>query len=93
MKVIGLEVAYEHCSRRPDSKKWFENWLKDAQSSKWKTFHDIRARYASASFLAPTGVIFNVKGNTYRMVTRVAYGVGVIKVEWIGTHAEYNRKY
>ena len=49
-------------------------------------------RYSSASFTGKN-VIFNVRGNDYRLVTVVAYKVGVVTIEWIGTHAEYTKKY
>lgn len=48
--------------------------------------------YATASFLAGNVVVFNVKGNRYRMVTLIAYHTGTIIVRWIGTHAEYDRR-
>lgn len=54
---------------------------------------DIKNRYASASFLANNKVVFNVRGGNYRLVTVIAYQTSIVVVEWIGTHAEYTKKY
>lgn len=54
---------------------------------------DIKNKYPAASFLADNTVIFNIKGNRYRLVVKVSYKVGVVKVEKIGTHAEYTEWY
>lgn len=93
MRVIGLRIVDEHCALYPESRKWLINWIADVRAARWSSFHDVRQRYASASYLAPNGVIFNVKGNHYRLVTRVGYQSGVVVIEWLGTHAEYDCKY
>jgi mRNA interferase HigB len=58
----------------------------------WTTPQDIRRRYASASFLPQGVVIFNVKGNAYRLEATVAYRSGVVVIDWIGTHREYDER-
>lgn len=92
MNVVGRNRLKAFCGEHADARKWVENWLSDVATSSWKTSHDISQRYASASFLAENGVIFNVKGNDYRMETTVAYKTGVVVVRWIGTHAEYDKR-
>ena len=67
-------------------------WITDVEGARWHTPQDIKERYASASMLERNIVIFNVRGNEYRLVTVVAYQVGVVTVEWIGTHAEYSKR-
>ncbi|MFP3624370.1 type II toxin-antitoxin system HigB family toxin, partial [Burkholderia sp. SIMBA_051] len=49
------------------------------------------ARYASASFVGRNRVIFNIKGNDYRLIVAVAYRIGVVYIKFIGTHGEYDR--
>ena len=92
MKVTGRELLADFCSKHQDCRKWVANWLADATASHWSTSHDIEARYPSASFLATNIVIFNVRGNSYRMETQVAYNVGVIIIKWIGTHDQYTKR-
>ncbi len=66
-------------------------WLREAMISAWRTPSDVKASYVSASFLAGNRVIFNLKGNKYRLETKIAYQTGVVIVKRIGTHAEYDR--
>jgi len=66
-------------------------WEAEVTGASWRTPSDIKSQYASASFLADNTVIFNVKGNKYRMATTVAYNTQLVVVRWVGTHAEYSR--
>lgn len=93
MKLVRREVLKQFCATHPDCRQWIEAWASDVRGSTWRSPQDIKDRYASVSFLADNVVIFNVRGNNYRLAVRIAYGVGVVCVQWIGTHAEYDKKY
>jgi mRNA interferase HigB len=93
MRIIGLGLLHRFCADHADCRKWIDNWISDAKASTWRTSHDIKQRYQSASFLPEQTVIFNVRGNEYRLETRVAYGMGTVAILWIGTHAEYTRRH
>ena len=92
MKVVGRERLRAFCDKHADTRSWIENWLKEAEAAQWVVPDDIKARYRSASFLAGNTVIFNVKGNDYRLEVTVAYRTGVVAVRWGGTHSEYDRR-
>jgi mRNA interferase HigB len=66
--------------------------LAEIESAAWASPHDVRKRYATASFLKGGLVIFNVKGNAYRLEVSVAYRAGVVAVNWIATHTEYDER-
>jgi mRNA interferase HigB len=51
---------------------------------------DIKAKYRSASILKNRRVVFNIKGNDYRLVVSVAYQFGAVYIKFIGTHAQYD---
>ncbi|WP_257293867.1 type II toxin-antitoxin system HigB family toxin [Endozoicomonas sp. YOMI1] len=67
-------------------------WREEARSAKWTSFHDIKERYRSANHIADKRVIFNIKGNDYRLVVQVSYRNGIVVIEWVGTHAEYDKQ-
>jgi mRNA interferase HigB len=92
MRVIGLGVLSAFCDEHADCRKWISNWTRDVKQSAWATTHDVKSRYPAASFLAENVVIFNVRGNDYRLETQIAFGVGVVAIKWIGTHAEYDKR-
>ncbi|WP_409364638.1 type II toxin-antitoxin system HigB family toxin [Burkholderia sp. Bp9140] len=63
----------------------------EASKANWKTPQNIKDQYASASFIGRNRVVFNIKGNDFRLIVAVADQVGVVYVKFVGTHAEYDR--
>jgi mRNA interferase HigB len=57
----------------------------------WKTTADVKRRYASASVVSADRIVFNIKGNDYRLVVSVDFEKRIVWIKWIGTHAEYDR--
>lgn len=92
MRLVGRDALDELTNAHADARAWIENWIADVEAAQWRTPQDIRDSYASASFLANRIVIFNVKGNRYRLEVQVAYNTGVVVVKWAGTHAEYTKR-
>jgi len=92
MKVVSRQVIDDFIKKHADSKSSLESWYSEAVKAEWKTSMDIKNRYTSASFLSENYVIFNIKGNSYRLVSKIAYNTGVVLIKWIGTHSEYDKK-
>ena len=90
MRVISKATLVEFWLRHPASKQALQNWFEDASHAQWKTSQDIKLRYASASFVAANRVVFNIKGNDYRLVVAVAYRFGALYIKFVGTHAQYD---
>jgi mRNA interferase HigB len=65
-------------------------WLEEAQAANWQQPADIKAQFRSASVLKNRRVVFNVKGNDYRLVVAVAYRFQAVYVKFVGTHAQYD---
>lgn len=93
MRIIGLGRLHDFCKEHADCRRWITNWITDTRASRWGDSHGLRSRYPSVSFLGDNVTIFNVKGNDYRLETRIAYSTGTVAVLWIGTHAEYSRRH
>ena len=92
MKVVGRNLLEVFCRKHTDAKAWIETWLAEAEDAILTKPQDIKDRYASASFLPSNLVIFNVKGNEYRMEVTVAYKSGIVVIQWLGTHREYSER-
>jgi mRNA interferase HigB len=67
------------------------SWFKEAEAADWCGPQDIKAAYASASILANDRVVFNIKGNTIRLVVAIKYKTKIVYVRFVGTHAEYDK--
>jgi len=92
MRIAGRDKLDEFVCTHADARPWIENWIADAEAVRWRSPIEIKRRYVSASFLANNVVIFNVKGDHYRLEVQVAYNTGVIVIRWLGTHAEYTKR-
>ncbi len=91
MRIVGRQLLADFVSQHSDAKSWIENWIRDTELSEWKTPQDVKDKYASASFLAKNIVIFNVKGNRYRLEVLLAYATGTVVIRSLETHAEYSK--
>jgi mRNA interferase HigB len=92
MRILGLPILEAFKRGHAASRGPLDAWQMEVERGNWKNPHDIKRRYRSADFLAGNRVIFDIKGNSYRLVVRVRYQNGLVLVEWVGTHAEYDRK-
>jgi mRNA interferase HigB len=92
MQLLGLPKLEEYKRSHADSRDSLDVWRSEVEEAKWAGPMDIKGRFPSASFLANSRVIFNIKGNTYRLVVKVKYQNGIVLIEWIGTHAEYDKQ-
>ena len=92
MKVLGKDKLEQFYEKHTDSKSALIAWHRDACDSSWSSPQDIKIRYRSADFLSENRVIFNIKGNDYRLVVQMRYQNGIAVILWVGTHAEYSKK-
>lgn len=92
MVIVGRDKLDEFCGAHADARPWITNWIADLEGRRWQKPQDIKDSYASASFLSDNVVIFNVKGNHYRLEVQVAYKASIVVVMWIGTHAGYTKR-
>ncbi len=91
MKVVGKEHIDKFSSRHSDARSQISSWLYEVEEAKWETPVDIKRRYSSASFLSDRRVVFNLKGNGYRIDVKVSYKSQIVQIIRIGTHAEYSK--
>lgn len=91
MQIVGREKLDEFAGEHADTRPWIDNWIADTKLATWRTPQDIKNSYASASFLEDKVVIFNVKGNRYRLEVLVAYKTGTVVIQRVSTHAEYSK--
>jgi len=93
MRIISRSALLAFPEGRPECVEAgpaLEAWFREAKRAAWKTPADVKAQYRSVSILKGGRVVFNVCGNKYRLVVRVNYGVGIVYVRFVGTHADYD---
>lgn len=90
MRVIAVKTLRTFWVKHPDAEQPLLAWYDEASKATWRQPSDIKARYASASILKNRRVVFNIRGNDYRLIVAVAYRVGVVYVKFVGTHRQYD---
>jgi mRNA interferase HigB len=91
MRVIAVSTLKDFWKLHPDAEQPLKAWYDEAKHAAWTTSQDIKDHYASASFVGRNRVVFNIKGNAYRLIVAVAYRFQAVYIKFIGTHAEYDR--
>ncbi len=91
MRVVSRKALRDFWEKRPDARQPLQAWYADVIHADWKSPSDIKAAYRNASFLANDRVVFNIKGNRYRVVVAVQYKYGITYIRFVGTHQEYDK--
>jgi mRNA interferase HigB len=91
MKIVAVSTLKRFWARHPDSEQPLKAWYDEAKHAVWATPRQIKARYASASFIGKNRVVFNIKGNDYRLVVAIAYRFRAVYIKFVGTHAQYDK--
>jgi|SRR3989338_7127482 len=90
MRIIALSTLRAFWEKHPDAETPLRVWHAEASRANWRTPADIKAAYRNASFAANNRVVFNIKGNDYRLVVAVHYDRGQMFVRFVGNHRQYN---
>lgn len=77
--------------KHADSEQYLKTWYDTAMSADWKSPNDVKQTYVNASILKTGRIVFNIKGNSYRMVVKFNFEKQWAFIRFIGTHAEYDR--
>ena len=92
MRLVGMFKLEDFKRKHAAARGPLDAWRMEVETAQWNDPRDIKRRHATASFLADDRVIFNIKGNSYRLVVKARYQNGIVAIEWLGTHAEYSKQ-
>ncbi|MGD8106385.1 type II toxin-antitoxin system HigB family toxin [Pantoea sp. FN0302] len=91
MRIISTATLKNFYQIHNQAEQPLKAWIDEASKAQWKTPQDIKATYSTADFLNNSRVVFNIKGNTYRLIVAIAYKFQAVYIKFIGTHAEYDK--
>ena len=91
MRIIAKSMLRAFWERHPNAEESLLAWYRETEKADWDSPAQVKARYRSASFVGENRVIFNIKGNDYRLVVKINYPYRVVYVRFVGTHAEYDK--
>ncbi|MBT3347320.1 MAG: type II toxin-antitoxin system HigB family toxin [Thiotrichales bacterium] len=90
MRIIAKKALRDFWKDYPDAQPSLEAWHAKVKKAKWETSNNVKADYRNASFVANNRVIFNIKGNKYRIVVAINYDFGIVYIRFVGSHKEYD---
>ena len=96
MRIIARSALIRYVDRlqghkdQPALKASLDAWFQEVRRAEWKTSADVKASYAHASIVGADRVVFNIRGNNYRLVAAVDYRRSIVFIKWLGTHKEYD---
>lgn len=96
MIVIGADVVESYFANHAGhrgikaARSQYDAWLDIVTRTEWRNPEDVKASYPKASILKAGRVVFNIKGNDYRLIARVQYQASLLAIRFFGTHAEYD---
>jgi mRNA interferase HigB len=91
MRIIARSTLKEFWLKHSEAEQPLKAWFQDVTRSQWESPSDLKKIYANASIVANNRVVFNIKGNTYRLVVHVRYDISIVFIRFIGTHQEYDK--
>lgn len=90
MRIIAKAILRAFWMRHPDAEESLLAWYRETKKADWDRPEKIKEKYRSASFVGGNRVVFNIKGNTYRIVVKIKYEKQLVFVRFVGTHTDYD---
>lgn len=89
--LINFIRQFEGSKDQRSVKAALDAWFYEVKRAQWKNSAEVKASYANASIVGAERVVFNIKGNNYRLVTAIDYRRAIVFIKWLGTHQEYDQ--
>ncbi|MCD4774177.1 MAG: type II toxin-antitoxin system HigB family toxin [Bacteroidales bacterium] len=90
-RIIAKKTLRKYWEKHPECEQYLKTWYETARTSNWKSPNEIKKTYANASILRDNRVVFNIKGNYFRLIVKFNYERQWAFIRFIGTHAEYDK--
>jgi mRNA interferase HigB len=97
MRIIARRTLREFVETRrgyKDSaalKAALDAWFDEVKKARWSSAADVKRSYATASIVSADRVVFNIKGNDYRLIVAGDFEKSIVWIKWIGTHRDYDK--
>lgn len=91
MRVIAKKTLVLFYSDHSDAKTALEEWYQKTIEAKWDSFAQVKQSFKSADYIGKNRIVFNIKGNKYRLVALVLFRIQMVYIRFVGTHQDYDR--
>ena len=91
MRIFTEQTLKEYAEAHPDTKVVLQEWIAIVKKSEWTCFADVRKTFNSVDNVGNQHYVFNIKGNSHRLIVVIKFTIKFVYIRFIGTHAEYNK--
>jgi mRNA interferase HigB len=91
MRVIAVKTLRQYAKKKKEAEQSLLAWYEEASMANWKNHNELKEQFRAASVVSDKRVVFNIHGNTYRLIVDIEYRLQLIFIVWIGTHKEYDK--
>lgn len=91
MRVISKRTLREFWQKHNDCKQQLKYWFRETEKANWKNMNELKKDFSSASILKDNKICFDIKGNNYRLITKLNFEYQICYIRFIGTHADYDK--
>ncbi len=91
MRIISRRRLREFWEKNSDCEEQLKAWYRETEKASWQNINELKSEYPSASILKDNRIVFNIKGNNYRLIVKVNFEFQISWILFIGTHNEYDK--
>lgn len=91
MRIIAKRTLREFWEKHNDCEQQLKAWYRESERAEWTTINQLKAEYPNASILKDNRIVFNIKGNNYRLIVKFSFEYQIGWIRFVGTHAEYDK--
>ncbi len=91
MRIIAIKTLKAYCEVFPQAEQALLSWHEEVVGAGWNSPNELKAQYRNASILTDKRVVFNIHGNSYRLIVDIEYRLKIVFIVWLGTHKEYDK--
>ncbi|MDR0793507.1 MAG: type II toxin-antitoxin system HigB family toxin [Chitinophagaceae bacterium] len=91
MRIVTFKTIKEFSEKYSDADMPLREWYKKVKDSEWDNFAEVKQTFNSVDNVGNNRFVFNIKGNTYRLVAIIIFASKKVYIRFIGTHSEYDK--
>ena len=91
MRIIAVKTLKEYWERFPQAKQALLSWYEEIETAEWSRPNELKVHYRNASIITDKRVIFNIHGNSYRLIVDIEFRLNIVFIVWVGTHKQYDK--
>mgnify|MGYP003621149551 FL=1 len=91
MRIIAVKTLKFYINEFPQSEQALLSWYDEVTNTEWNTPNELKEHYKNSSIINSKRVVFNIHGNTFRLIVDIEYRLKIVFIVWFGTHKEYDK--